>query len=187
MASSYHHGDLKNALIEAGILELQSVSYQDISLRALASKLGVTKNAPYRHFNDREHFLGALINQGFSMLYGEMKDKLHQLENSHQNPIPMMGQGYMDFAVQNKELYRLMNSPLACTLDEEQVYWPRKTMGMLAEVLSTKADEIDSNKTAAVWAYIHGLVLLRIDQLYPDHLPQPDWNTLASLDIFQSG
>ncbi len=168
--NSYHHGDLKQALLARGLEVLADNPAEMLSFRSLASDLGVTKNAPYRHFRDREHFLGALINEGYRKLYEHMQDE---------TTVPGLGRTYMDFAVHNQQLYRLMNSPLSCTLDEEYSVWPRKALGLLAATLSGHDDSMDENSTAAAWAYIHGLVLLRIDNLFPAHLPEPDWKKLA--------
>jgi AcrR family transcriptional regulator len=181
--ASYHHGDLKNALIRRGIATLESAGIADLSFRSLAADLGVTKNAPYRHFRDRDQFLGALISEGYRMLHGQMSRSLEALPSGEAGNrlkvIPALGKAYMDFALENRELYRLMNSPLSCTLDDEYSQWPRKALGLLTSSLSADETQMDVNSTAAAWAYIHGLVLLRIDGLFPPHLAQPDWDLLA--------
>lgn len=179
----YHHGDLRNALITRGIQALQTATLDSLSLRALATAAGVSKNAPYRHFRDRDHFLGALINEGFRMLYVRMSAAINNLRPERRQEtramIATMGRAYMAFAIEHQELYRLMNSPAACSLEEEHSEWPRTALTFLSSTLSGNSDQMDVNHTAAVWAYIHGLVLLRIDGLFPGHLPEPDWERLA--------
>ena len=51
---AYHHGDLRNALIEAGLAALEAQDASELSLRALARELGVSANAVYRHFADKD-------------------------------------------------------------------------------------------------------------------------------------
>ncbi len=57
---SYHHGDLRAALLERAAQRLRSGTVADLSLRALARDLGVSHAAPNRHFSDRQAFLAAL-------------------------------------------------------------------------------------------------------------------------------
>jgi AcrR family transcriptional regulator len=66
--AAYHHGDLREALIAAGVRMLEQVGPGQISLRELAKQAGVSHNAPYRHFADREALLGAICAQGFERL-----------------------------------------------------------------------------------------------------------------------
>ena len=60
MKDNYHHGDLRNALIEAG-LKIINVSGKDsLSLRKVASACGVSHAAPYAHFSDKESLMEAI-------------------------------------------------------------------------------------------------------------------------------
>ena len=185
----YHHGDLKQALVLRGMEVLADHPAEALSFRSLAADLGVTKNAPYRHFRDRAHFLGALINQGYHMLYEHMVTGSESKEEDgpvfRRQAVSAMGRAYMDFAVHHRQLYRLMNLPLSCSLDEEHSVWPRRALALLASTLSGSTHRMDENSTAAAWAYIHGLVLLRIDSLFPDHLDEPDWDRLAGKVPFE--
>ena len=56
--SSYHHGDLRAALIKAATAEIEHGGYENLSLRELADSVGVSRGAPYRHFADRRALLG---------------------------------------------------------------------------------------------------------------------------------
>ncbi|MFP4362510.1 MAG: TetR/AcrR family transcriptional regulator [Spirochaetia bacterium] len=181
--SPYHHGDLKSELVRIGLCDIEEKGAAGLSLREAAEKAGVSKNAPYRHFKNKDLYLGALASEGFRLLYTRMEAAVSGgQENNRKEAISEMGKQYMRFAVERPALYRLMSSPLVCTLPDEKTYWPRKALLFLASVLTGKADasEIqDHDKTVAAWAYIHGLTMLRIDNLYPEDLPQPDWEKLA--------
>ena len=65
---AYHHGDLRKALLDAASALLAEVGVAAISLREVARRAGVSHNAPYRHFADRDALLAALALQGFEVL-----------------------------------------------------------------------------------------------------------------------
>ena len=52
--NAYHHGDLRDALVQAALGEVEFGGPEAISISALAKKLGVSQPAPYKHFSDRE-------------------------------------------------------------------------------------------------------------------------------------
>ena len=63
--NTYHHGDLRDALVQAALLEAEQGGPEAISIKALAKKLGVSQPAPYRHFADREALLEAVTAEAF--------------------------------------------------------------------------------------------------------------------------
>ncbi|MBU0935252.1 MAG: TetR/AcrR family transcriptional regulator [Spirochaetes bacterium] len=77
--SSYHHGDLKRALIEAGIELLAKEGSAAFSLRKVAIRAGVSHTAPYAHFADKQALIAAIITEGYIRLHKRM---LAALENS---------------------------------------------------------------------------------------------------------
>ncbi len=188
MEKAYHHGYLKAELLKLGLEALERDGVEKLSLRSLAEAAGVSKAAPYRHFKDKDSFLGALSNEGFRILHGMLleskKKAAAKKAQSPESRVSAMGKAYMRFALGHKTLYRLMNSPLACHASEEHTYWAHLALDLLGETLagSTAQDLSGPSRTDAVvstWAYIHGLVLLRIDDLYPAAMPEPDWDRLA--------
>lgn len=188
---TYHHGDLKAELVRLGLLHLEREGEVTLSLRRLAEAAGVSKNAPYRHFRSKEVFLGELINEGFRLLYQAMKERAERELHGATKAVAVLGGAYMDFAVEHPALYRLMNSPLVCRLPDELNEWPRKALMYLADTLAggnsgTEKNKNDLSAATAAWAYIHGLVMLRIDHLFPEDLPEPDWDTLAGSVDFLS-
>src|ERR1700756_282314 len=63
--NAYHHGDLRDALVQAALREAEQGGPEAISIKALAKKLGVSQPAPYRHFADREALLQAVTAEAF--------------------------------------------------------------------------------------------------------------------------
>ena len=66
--NAYHHGDLRDALVQAALQEAEQGGPEAISIKALAKKLGVSQPAPYRHFADREALLAAVTAEAFHKL-----------------------------------------------------------------------------------------------------------------------
>ena len=67
-ARSYHHGNLKHALLDASLALIRTVGPGAFTLREVARRAGVSHNAPYRHFRDKGELLAALAADGFDRL-----------------------------------------------------------------------------------------------------------------------
>lgn len=117
--SSFHHGDLRKALIEIALLELEHCGYENLSLRNLAKRLGVSRSAPYRHFENREALLAELSRvwmERMSLEYTEIKGK----NLTAKEALKAACVAYLESSKHNPELYRLVFvSPM---------YWQQKTV-----------------------------------------------------------
>src|SRR5215813_14824209 len=69
----YHHGNLREALLESAIVLIAEVGPAGFKLRELARRAGVSHNAPYRHFRDRDALMAAVAKQGFRELTRAMR------------------------------------------------------------------------------------------------------------------
>jgi AcrR family transcriptional regulator len=103
--STYHHGDLRAALLKVAAAEIERVGYESLSLRELAEKLGVSRAAPYRHFADRRALLAAVAAEGF--------DELTAIHRKAAGKTPLArlvaaGRGYLAFAADQPQMFRLM-------------------------------------------------------------------------------
>src|SRR5687768_9601176 len=67
-AGHYHHGDLQRALLEQALRTIQTDGVEQLTLRAVGEKLGVSRTALYRHFSDKQALLAAVGREGFRML-----------------------------------------------------------------------------------------------------------------------
>jgi AcrR family transcriptional regulator len=105
--SSYHHGDLRAALLRAAAAEIERSGYEKLSLRELAASIGVSRAAPYRHFADRRALLGALAAAGFDELTAIHRKAIASEHNPHAR-LTAAGRGYLAFAAERPELFRLM-------------------------------------------------------------------------------
>src|SRR5579862_9443874 len=93
-ARPYHHGDLRNALIEAARAILEEESLAELSLRAVARKAGVSHAAPYRHFPNHEALLAELATEGFVELRQEIASVVSSPE-VESDRIAKIGAAYM--------------------------------------------------------------------------------------------
>ncbi|RPJ50498.1 MAG: TetR/AcrR family transcriptional regulator, partial [Chloroflexi bacterium] len=72
LAKTYHHGDLKNALIEAGIEILAKEGVNGLTLRKAARQAGVSHAAPYAHFTDKQALIAAISTEGYRRFYEQI-------------------------------------------------------------------------------------------------------------------
>jgi AcrR family transcriptional regulator len=115
--SRYHHGDLRNALIQAATTVLVEKGAAALSLREVAKVAGVSHAAPYRHFRDKAALLRVLAQGGFERLTAAIN---MAAENSPHNPEQKLieaGVAYVRIAVQHPEITRLM---FAGTVEPQQ-------------------------------------------------------------------
>lgn len=196
--SGYHHGDLRDELLRLALESIEAQGTEGLSLRSLAQRAGVSKTAPYRHFADRDALLAALAEEGFRELTEALSAARDRRAASTRETLAEMGSAYLQFALERPQLYRLMFSPILECIPDDEIYWARRALETLAAVVTdstvTEADAAgmpkrrggaarssDADVVAAAWGYIHGVVMLRLDRLYPPHLPQPNWEALARL------
>jgi AcrR family transcriptional regulator len=76
---SYHHGDLRNALIQAGLELLAEGGVQELDLRKVARRAGVSHAAPYRHFADKQALIAAITEEGFRLLAEQIQATLSEV------------------------------------------------------------------------------------------------------------
>lgn len=104
----YHHGDLRNSLIEAAISLIREKGPKAFSLREVAKKAGVSHGAPYRHFADREGLLAAIATYGFTDLAERVQAVRAANPNDPLAELRQAGQAYVSLAVENPEMIQLM-------------------------------------------------------------------------------
>lgn len=165
--TDYHHGDLHGALLDAARETLEQKGANALSLRELARRTGVSHAAPYRHFANREELLVALAAEGFNELARRMR-----AEGGKEQALLAMGQAYVDFAVTNPSLYKLMFGP---ELDRKKPELLAEAAGGAFELLQgrTATGSNDRSGTIAAWALVHGLSQILIDRLLADDLMEP--------------
>ena len=95
----YHHGNLKENLIQQAVLACEESGWENISLRNLAKQLNVSQTAPYRHFETKEDLLAEVAAKGFEKMNADMNKTSNFLAS---------GLAYCDFALKYQNTYDLM-------------------------------------------------------------------------------
>jgi AcrR family transcriptional regulator len=156
----YHHGDLRNALLDAARAILEEESLGALSLRAVARRAGVSHAAPYRHFPNHEALLVELASEGFAELRAEIVEAA-ATPGVESDRVAAVGAAYMRFVARRPALARLMFGPQLPN---------REGFPALAEAADSVGDEIgralhDSALGLAVWAAVHGLAMLVLENV----------------------
>ena len=110
--NNYHHGDVRNSIIFAGIDIISEQGVQNLSIRNAAKKIGVSHTAPYRHFKNKEELLVAIAIKGFDILEQDIDKALSGKNRSGVSTLVDMGNAYIKFAISNSHYYRIFLSLL---------------------------------------------------------------------------
>ena len=157
----YHHGDLRNALLDAARALLEEGPLTDLSLRAVARRAGVSHAAPYRHFPNHESLLVELALEGFAELRTEVVAAASGQGAAESDRIAKIGAAYMRFVAKRPALARLMFGPQLPNRDQ---------FAQLGEAADSIGGEIgaalhDPALGLAVWAAVHGLAMLILENV----------------------
>lgn len=171
--TSYHHGDLRRALVREATALLTEEGLGGLSLRAVARRAGVSQTAPYRHFNDKAALLASVAADGFRRFGDAMEEAANAEASDPKQILAAMGRAYVLFALENPALFRLMFGP---EIPDKSAHEELRTASiaaftMLAE--STKkadadgpgtiSDKTDPSRIRANWSLAHGLAMLLLD------------------------
>jgi AcrR family transcriptional regulator len=94
----YHHGNLRYVLLEAGVALIREVGPKGFTIREVARRAGVSHNAPYRHFHDKDELVAAIVAEGFERLAAAMK-KCADSGATGVDRLKLCGYAYVDFAL----------------------------------------------------------------------------------------
>lgn len=163
---AYHHGDLRAALIEAGLKILSTEGIEALSLRAIARAVGVTQAAPYSHFRDKDDLLAAVAETGFQRLALQMAEDATG-QNGVEARIEKLMASYVRFAVANKPLFQLMFSRELAEMKNYPTLamTAGKSYALISAALAKRNVSGDETRflTLAIWSLCHGLTTLIVD------------------------
>jgi AcrR family transcriptional regulator len=165
---TYHHGDLRPALLAAARGLIERTGPSGTTLRAIARDAGVSPAAPYHHFADRDHLLAALAAEGFEELGVAMTRSAARVPRGQPlRRLQVAGVAYVRFALRNPELFRLMFSGM---LEDRSTYpdlerAATEAFGVLQRLLGSAATPRTRPDAAALaaWSTVHGLAVLLIE------------------------
>lgn len=159
---SYHHGDLRRALIDAGLASLRESG--ELSLRALAREVGVSATAVYRHFPDKDALLAALAEEAYAMLAADQR-AASEAAGGGLAGFGATGAAYVRFAIRQPALFRMVFAHAKPNhLDHDD-----DAMTMLRANAEAYAPPGCDPQVAALqaWALVHGLAVLILDGHVP--------------------
>src|SRR6267378_1781549 len=159
---TYHHGDLRDALVQAALQEAEQGGPEAISLKALAKKLGVSQPAPYRHFADREALLEVVTAEAFRQLNAVLVEATGK--PSRRSKLSRFGQATLAFGLRRNGIYRLMfaSRTMACAAKGSELHnAAMETFALVLEALEAPAVGLLRERHALkIWAALHGVVML---------------------------
>ncbi len=169
---SYHHGDLRHGIIEEAKIWIETKDISSLSLRGIARRLGVSHNAPYRHFADKESLLAAIAEMGFIKLRQWLQQVVEENTLTPEAGIKALGVKYIEYAVSHPAYYRVMYSAY---LSDSQKYSSlekaaEESFTILIETIAQgqKVGVIrlgDARELAYVcWSLVHGVSMLYLDR-----------------------
>jgi AcrR family transcriptional regulator len=163
--STYHHGDARNALLRAAAELLETTGAAGLSLRQLAERAGLSRQAPYNHFADKEALLAELARDGFERL-GQNTAAAGRTDAPPEIRLERVGEGYIAFAQNAPALFRLMFSKEIVDLSRHPAAQAAAAAAFrcLAEVVGGIATpDTTADLALASWSIVHGYATLCIE------------------------
>jgi AcrR family transcriptional regulator len=174
--AGYHHGDLRNALVEQAVELVESAGPESFSLREAARVVGVTPNAAYRHFADKSDLLVAVAAHGFVKLGRKMQRRSAAVDERDPRRAAVarfeaVGRAYVDFAVAHSNLFRVMFGlrGLACVVGADPIVARPTPFDLLAASIDAmvSAGALDPSRRAGAelkaWSVVHGFASLVVE------------------------
>ncbi|XRQ14185.1 WHG domain-containing protein [Actinomadura welshii] len=165
---TYHHGDLRRAIIEAAVAAIGESGPGGWSLRELARRAGVSHAAPAHHFGDKAGLLTAVAAEGYTRFAGALEAAGGALDE--------VGLAYIRFAVEHRPYFEVIFRPELYRPDDPEVRAARdRASRVLTErVRGATADdpgpENDRSSAIAAWSIVHGFAHLWLSGALPADL-----------------
>ena len=167
MADGYHHGNLRQALIEAGIKIINEQGEENLSLRKVAAECEVSHAAPYAHFKDKDELLEAIKNSVAERFMEELLKAIEDKPTADQ-AIIAMGRTYIQFFSSNPDYFAFIfgkqniNAHLKMNREYKDDYPPflllrRMYLKHLEENGLEKTFEEQEIELIKIWSIVHGM------------------------------
>jgi len=174
----YHHGDLKNALIDAGIEILNNEGLTGLSLRNVAQKANVSHSAPYAHFKDKQALIAAISTEGLRKLYTVLSGVTHQYQDEPLEQLYEVAWAYVKFALDYTGLFKVIFSS---AIEREHDYpdfveiSPLNFNNTVEVIKNNQASGYlkpgDPNLLAiGIWSMVHGFIFLFLEKQIPSKI-----------------
>jgi AcrR family transcriptional regulator len=174
-SDTYHHGNLKEALITAGLDILSEKGMEGLSLRKVARMVGVSHTAPYNHFSDKQGLLAAISTAGHEHLHQLLLDTFEKSKIQSSNIISDIAWAYLQFGLANPAKFKLMFSG---ALEEERAHpdfvaISQKTIALFEEIIvfCQSKGQLPEGRVEdlaiKLWSLVHGFTYLMLENQFP--------------------
>ena len=165
---SYHHGNLRQALVEATLVLIEEKGPLGFTLAEAARAAGVTPAAPYRHFRGRDELIVEVARQGFEMFADRLERATESVSASPLRTMFAAGSAYLEFARRHPGYYKAMfESGVDVAGNPELLRAGERALSVLVGVAARLAEQLPADRRPPpamvanhIWAFSHGVVEL---------------------------
>src|SRR5215210_6276799 len=199
--ATYHHGDLRRALVDAAVPLLRTGGAEALTLRAVARDAGVSQTAPYRHFADRAALVAAVADDGFRRLHTRLTAAARapgrttgRVQHTARGGLQAIALAYVRFALEHPEEYRVMFGREVAAAPASEGSARQEVFALLRggiATLQTQGLVRDGDPgiiALSAWSLVHGLAMLALDgQLSGPQMSSAESLTLEATELLMFG
>jgi AcrR family transcriptional regulator len=183
---AYHHGNLREVLLDAAAEAVEEEGLAALSLRALARKIGVSHGAPARHFPDKTALLTALATEALDRFQAAMREAGEKGDSALER-YRAIGRCYVRFAIENPAYFHIVGRPEFYSAGDEafsrgyQEFFDTMSEAAAAAQRESGVQELDPQAfLISTWAMAHGLATLWLDGTLEDRIGPVDIEAIAA-------
>ena len=184
----YHHGNLREALIEAALGLIAKRGIGGFAVAELARAVGVSAAAPYRHFRDRDAVLAEVARRGFEAMASDMRAAALSQKANPVTALEGCAQAHLAFAGRDGAVYSAMFDPYFPVAAHPELARARDTaFGVLRAATQAACDRSGAPRrppplmvAVHVWAMTHGIATLYLGPSGAGQLPMPPGDLLEA-------
>lgn len=173
---NYHHGDLRNALLQAALTMVEDIGLERLSLRKVAASVGVSHAAPEHHFPSMRHLFNAMATWGFETFVRTLAEEIGKAPRQGAEILRAARRGYLAFAKAHPNVLRLMfssghldwSAAELCAAADAAWNQLLELSAPAARHLGLKTEGERRRLAGLIWSQIHGEAHLMIDHKLPD-------------------
>ncbi len=160
--------DLRRRVLDASLALIDSAGLEAFSMREVARRAGVSHQAPYHYFADREAIMAAIVTEGFAQLREDLLAAGSGIDDPHQR-LTALGKAYLAFAMRQPAHFKLMfrSEWVDAEKHEQAGACANDAFSVLSEVIEaiTEGDAGEGGRTMLLtaWSLAHGMATLAIE------------------------